>query len=178
MLFSVITMTAYAQKAVTGTVTEKSGQVLPGVSVTEKGTGNGTTTNADGKYTIKVKEGAVLTFSFIGFKPVQVTVGTQTAINVVLEDTQNALTEVVVTALGIKREKKSLGYAIQEVKGETLTASKEPNIVNALSGKVAGLQITRSGNGPGGSSKITLRGNNSLVGPNQPLIVVDGIPLD
>jgi TonB-linked SusC/RagA family outer membrane protein len=178
LLFSVITMTAYAQKAVTGTVTEKSGQVLPGVSVTEKGTGNGTTTNADGRYTIKVKDGAVLTFSFIGFRPVQVTVGTQTAINVTLEDTQNALTEVVVTALGIKREKKSLGYAIQEVKGETLTASKEPNIVNALSGKVAGLQITRSGNGPGGSSKITLRGNNSLTGSNQPLIVVDGIPLD
>ncbi|UOE49946.1 SusC/RagA family TonB-linked outer membrane protein [Mucilaginibacter sp. SMC90] len=178
LLFSVITMTAYAQKTVTGTVTEKSGQSIPGASVTEKGTTNGTTTNADGKYTIKVKEGAVLTFSFLGYKPAQVTVGAQHTINVVLEDAENALTEVVVTALGIKREKKSLGYAVQEVKGETLAASKEPNFVNALSGKVAGLQITRSGNGPGGSSKITLRGNNSLTGSNQPLIVVDGIPLD
>lgn len=178
LLFSVITMTAYAQKTVTGTVTEKSGQSIPGASVTEKGTTNGTTTNADGKYTLKVKEGAVLTFSFLGYKPAQVTVGAQHTINVVLEDAQNALTEVVVTALGIKREKKSLGYAVQEVKGETLAASKEPNFVNALSGKVAGLQITRSGNGPGGSSKITLRGNNSLTGSNQPLIVVDGIPLD
>jgi TonB-linked SusC/RagA family outer membrane protein len=178
LLFSVITMTAYAQKTVTGTVTEKGGLTMPGVSVTEKGTSNGTITNADGKYNLKVNNGAVLTFSFMGYKVVQLPVGTQSILNVTLESNETALTEVVVTALGIKREKKSLGYAIQEVKGETLAQTKESNLVNALSGKVAGLQVTRSGNGPGGSSKITLRGNNSLTGTNQPLIVVDGIPLD
>ncbi|MDN5285800.1 MAG: SusC/RagA family TonB-linked outer membrane protein [Mucilaginibacter sp.] len=178
LLFTLITITAYAQKTVTGTVTETSGQPLPGVSVTEKGTKNGTATGTDGRFSLSVKPGAVLTFSFIGSRTKEVTVGQTTTVNVVLEGNENALTEVVVTALGIKREKKSLGYAVQEVKGETLSDAKEPNIVNALSGKVAGLQITRSGNGPGGSSKITLRGNNSLTGSNQPLIVVDGIPLD
>jgi TonB-linked SusC/RagA family outer membrane protein len=178
LLFSMITIAAYAQKTVTGTVTETSGQTLPGVSVAEKGTANGMSTGADGKFSLNVKPGAVLTFSFIGFKTKEVTVGTETTINVVLENSENALTEVVVTALGIKREKKSLGYAVQEVKGQTVTDRKETNVVNALSGQVAGLQITRSGNGPGGSSRITLRGNNSLTGLNQPLIVVDGVPID
>ena len=88
------------------------------------------------------------------------------------------MTGVVVTALGIKREKKSLGYAVQELKGETLVSAKEPNLANALSGKVAGLQVIRSSDGPAGSSKILLRGSNSLTGSNQPLIVVDGIPID
>jgi TonB-linked SusC/RagA family outer membrane protein len=178
LLFSVITMTAYAQTTVTGTVTEKSGETMPGVSVAEKGTTSGTTTDVNGKYTLMVKPGAVLTFSFIGYKSVDFTVGTESTLNVVLEAVQSSLNEVVVTALGIRREKKSLGYAVQEVQGETLTAAREPNIVNALSGKVAGLQITRSGNGPGGSSRITLRGNNSLTGSNQPLIVIDGTPVD
>ncbi|SDD36443.1 TonB-dependent outer membrane receptor, SusC/RagA subfamily, signature region [Mucilaginibacter pineti] len=180
LFFSLITITAYAQKTVSGTVTEKSGLPVPGVSVSEKGTSNGTATGTDGKFKLTVKPGAVLTFAFIGLKTKEVTVGDETNLTVVLESSESALTEVVVTALGIKREKKSLGYAVQEVKGETLSDAKEPNLVNALSGKVAGLQITRSGNGPGGSSKITLRGNNSFRpgAANQPLIVVDGIPLD
>ncbi|QHS56324.1 SusC/RagA family TonB-linked outer membrane protein [Mucilaginibacter sp. 14171R-50] len=178
LLFSIVSMAAYAQKTVTGRVTEKSGEPLPGVTVAEKGTANGMSTTVDGKFSISVKQGAVLSFSFIGYKTKEVTVGAENTINVVLESGDNALNEVVVTALGIKREKKSLGYAVQEVKGQTLSDTKEPNVVNALSGKVAGLQITRSGNGPGGSSRITLRGNNSLTGSNQPLIVVDGIPLD
>ena len=177
LLFSITAITVYAQKTVTGTVTETSGQPIPGVSITEKGTKNGTTTNTSGKFSLSVSSGAVLSFSFIGYKTKEVTVG-ETTINVVLESNENALTEVVVTALGIKREKKSLGYAVQEVKGQALVDAKEPNIVNALSGKVAGLQITRSSNGPGASSRITLRGNNSLTGDNQPLIVIDGIPMD
>ncbi|WP_255496122.1 SusC/RagA family TonB-linked outer membrane protein [Mucilaginibacter sp. FT3.2] len=173
-----ITVAAYAQKTVSGTVTEKNGLPAPGVSVVEKGTGTGTATGSDGKYSLTAKPGAILIFSFIGLKTQEVTVGTGSTINVVLESAENSLTEVVVTALGIKREKKSLGYAVQEVKGQALADTKEPNIVNSLSGKVAGLQITRSSNGPGASSRITLRGNNSLVGDNQPLIVVDGVPLD
>ncbi|MCX2451074.1 SusC/RagA family TonB-linked outer membrane protein [Pedobacter sp. PLR] len=178
LLLNVITIAAYAQQKVTGTVTEKSGQSIPGVSVTEKGTKNGTSTNGDGKYSISVKSGAVLVFSSIGLTTKELTVGTATNLNVILEDEANKLNEVVVTALGIKREKKSLGYAMQEIKGESLVNAREPNLVNALSGKVAGLQITRSSSGPGGSSKITLRGNNSLTGNNQPLIVVDGVPMD
>lgn len=178
LLFSIITISAYAQTTVTGTVTEASGVAVPGATVAEKGTTNGMSTSVDGKFSLTVKPGAVLTISFIGFKTKEVTVGTQTTINVVLESGESSLNEVVVTALGIRREKKSLGYSVQEVKGQTLVDRKEPNIVNALSGQVAGLQITRSSNGPGGSSRITLRGNNSLTGSNQPLIVVDGTPLD
>jgi TonB-linked SusC/RagA family outer membrane protein len=178
LLFSLITIVAYAQKTVTGTVTEKSGLTIPGVNVTEKGTTNGTLTNSEGKFSLSVKPGSVLTFSFVGYKKVEMTVGAESTINAVMEAGENSLNEVVVTALGIKREKKSLGYAVQEVKGQTLADTKEPNIVNSLSGKVAGLQVTRSSNGPGASSRITLRGNNSLTGDNQPLIVVDGVPLD
>ncbi|WP_316840539.1 SusC/RagA family TonB-linked outer membrane protein [Pedobacter gandavensis] len=178
LLLSVITITAYAQQKVTGTVTEKSGLPIPGVSVTEKGSKNGTSTNADGKFSITVKAGATLVFSSVGLSSKEVNVGNTTNINVVLQDDENKLNEVVVTALGIKREKKSLGYAMQELKGESLVEAREPNLVNALSGKVAGLQITRSSSGPAGSSKITLRGNNSLTGDNQPLIVVDGIPME
>lgn len=178
MLFTLMAVTAYAQKTVTGTVTEKAGQPIPGVSVTEKGTRNGTSTDASGKFSLSVKPGSVLTFTSIGLAAKEVTVGESSTINVTLEDDANQLGEVVVTALGIKREKKSLGYAVQEVKGQTLVEAREPNLVNTLSGKVAGLQITRSSNGPAGSSKITLRGNNSLTGDNQPLIVVDGVPLN
>lgn len=177
MLFTLMAVTAYAQRTVTGTVTEKAGQPIPGVSVTEKGTKNGTSTDAAGKFSLSVQPGAVLTFTSIGLTTREVTVGESGTVNVVLEEDANQLGEVVVTALGIKREKKSLGYAVQEVKGETLVDAREPNLVNALSGKVAGLQITKSSNGPAGSSRITLRGNNSLTGDNQPLIVVDGVPV-
>lgn len=178
LLFSTMTIAAYAQQTVTGTVSERTGQSIPGASVAEKGTTNGMSTNADGKFTLTVKPGATLVVSFLGFKTREVVVGNSTTINVILENSDNALTEVVVTALGIKREKKSLGFAVQEVKGQTLANAKEPNFVNSLSGQVAGLQITRSSNGPGASSRITLRGNNSLTGSNQPLIVVDGVPMD
>ncbi|RZM21743.1 MAG: SusC/RagA family TonB-linked outer membrane protein, partial [Pedobacter sp.] len=177
LLFTLLAMTAYAQKTVTGTVTDNAGLPIPGVSVTEKGTKNGTLTDASGKFTITAASGTVLTFSYVGMAVKEATVGDASTISIVLEDDANQLGEVVVTALGIKREKKSLGYAVQEVKGQTLVEAREPNLVNALSGKVAGLQITRSSNGPMGSSRITLRGNNSLTGNNQPLIVVDGIPV-
>ena len=177
VLFTLMAMTAYAQKNVTGTVTEKAGQPIPGVSVTEKGTKNGTSTDANGKFTLSVQPGAVVTFTSIGLTTKEVTVGQSSTIDVVMDDDANQLGEVVVTALGIKREKKSLGYAVQEVKGQTLVEAREPNLVNTLSGKVAGLQVTRSSNGPAGSSRITLRGNNSLTGDNQPLIVVDGVPV-
>lgn len=168
---------AQAQKSITGTVKDKSGS-LTGVSVSIKGTKVGTQTDSYGKFSITAAEGQTLTFRFIGYEAQEVKIGSTDVVNVTLLETNNSLNEVVVTALGIKREKKSLGYAVQEVKGESLVQAREVNVANALTGKVAGLQINRSSNGPGGSSKITLRGNNSLTGDNQPLIVVDGVPIN
>lgn len=144
------------QKTITGTVKDDKGQVLPGVSVTVKGTSTAVSTDEDGKYSIPASPGSTLVFRYIGFAQKELPVGTSSVINVNLNPAAETLGEVVVTALGIKREKKSLGYAVQEVKGETLTEARETNLVNSLSGKVAGLQITRSGNGPAGSSKISI----------------------
>jgi TonB-linked SusC/RagA family outer membrane protein len=178
LLLTLFTIAAYAQNTVTGTVKDAKGEAIPAVSILVKGSTQGVSSDAEGKFRINAAQGSVLIFRYIGFKTQEVTVGTSNTINVVLADESNNLNEVVVTALGIQREKKSLGYAVQEVKGEALVEAREPNVVNTLSGKVSGLQVTRSSNGPGGSSKITLRGNNSLTGDNQPLIVIDGVPVN
>ncbi|MDO5609048.1 MAG: SusC/RagA family TonB-linked outer membrane protein, partial [Capnocytophaga sp.] len=164
--------------SVSGTVTDESGSPLPGVTVMVKNTSRGTSTDFDGKYDINASRGEVLVFSYVGYATAERSVGTSQTINVVLQEDTQQLGEVVVTALGIRREKKSLGYALQEVKGAELVEARETNIANAFSGKVAGLQVIRSSNGPAGSSKIVLRGNNSLTGDNQPLVVVDGVPMD
>ena len=178
LLLTLFTIAAYAQNTVTGTVKDAKGEAIPAVSILVKGSTQGVSSDAEGKFRINAPKGSVLIFRYIGFQTQEVTVGTSNTINVVLADESNNLNEVVVTALGIQREKKSLGYAVQEVKGEALVEAREPNVVNTLSGKVSGLQVTRSSNGPGGSSKITLRGNNSLTGDNQPLIVIDGVPVN
>ena len=178
LLLTLFTIAAYAQNTVTGTVKDAKGEAIPAVSILVKGSTQGVSSDAEGKFRITAAQGSVLIFRYIGFKTQEITVGTSNTINVVLADESNNLNEVVVTALGIQREKKSLGYAVQEVKGESLVEAREPNVVNTLSGKVSGLQVTRSSNGPAGSSKITLRGNNSLTGDNQPLIVIDGVPVN
>lgn len=126
---------------------------------------------------MRVASGATLEISYIGYKTQRVTAKPSMDTLTMADDTE-VLDEVVVTALGIKRSEKSLGYAMQEVKGESLVAARETNLANALTGKFAGVQITRSSNGAGGSSKIQLRGANSVTGLNQPLIVVDGVPMD
>lgn len=163
---------------ITGTVEDEFGPVA-GASVVIKGTTNGTMTDMDGHFTLEgVKKGDIIQISFIGFATQDIPYTGQTALNVKLEEDAQKLDEVVVTALGMKRDKKALGYAMQELKGDDLLSSREPNLANSLSGKVSGLQIVRSSNGVGGSSKIVLRGNNSLTGSNQPLIVVDGTPMD
>lgn len=163
---------------VTGTVEDEFGPVA-GASVVIKGTTTGTMTDMDGHFTLEgVKKGDIIQISFIGFATQDIPYTGQTALNVKLEEDAQKLDEVVVTALGMKRDKKALGYAMQELKGDELLSSREPNLANSLSGKVSGLQIVRSSNGVGGSSKIVLRGNNSLTGSNQPLIVVDGTPMD
>jgi TonB-linked SusC/RagA family outer membrane protein len=169
---------AQQQRTITGTVKDEKGVPVPFASVQVKGTTTGATTNEEGVFTLTVGEGAVLVVNSLGYDSKEVVVGAGSTLNITLGISSSQLSEVVVTALGIEREKKSLGYAVQEVKGESLVESREANLANALTGKVAGLQITRSSNGPAGSSKIILRGYNSLVGDNQPLIVVDGIPID
>lgn len=162
---------------VTGTVEDDFGPVA-GASVVVKGTTNGTITDMDGKFVLEgVKKGDVIQISFIGYSAQEIVYDGQ-AINIKLAEDTQKLDEVVVTALGIKREKKALGYAMQELKGDELVSARETNVANALSGKVSGVQIIRSSNGPGASSKIQLRGSNSVTGLNQPLIVVDGVPMD
>ena len=160
-----------------GTIVDAQGEPLIGVSILEVGTTNGTITDIDGKFTLQVASGATLEISYIGYKTQQLT-ATPDFGTIKMSDDTEVLQEVVVTALGIKREKKALGYAIQEVKGESLVEARETNLANALSGKISGVQVIRSSNGPGGSSKIQLRGANSVTGTNQPLIVVDGVPMD
>ncbi|WP_421919083.1 SusC/RagA family TonB-linked outer membrane protein [Marinifilum sp.] len=165
------------QQTVTGTVTEESGMSLPGVSVIVKGTTIGTVTDVDGKFEIAADPSSVLVFSFVGMTTQEITVGSQTVINVVMVTDALQVDEVVVTALGIKREEKSLTYATQQVKGEELTTVRTDNMMNALSGKAAGVVISPSTSGVGGSTKVILRGYTSVQGNNQPLYVVDGVPL-
>ncbi|WP_229214956.1 SusC/RagA family TonB-linked outer membrane protein [Dyadobacter bucti] len=171
--------TAAADITIKGTVTDNTGSVLPGVNVLIKGTANGTNTDAKGEYELVVPSAdAVLVFSSIGFQRQEVTVGQRSVVNIKMAVETETLNEVVVTALGIKKEKKSLGYAISEVKGEELTQARSTNIANSLVGKVAGLNISGTATGPSGSTRIVIRGNGSISGNNQPLIIVDGIPIN
>jgi len=172
---------AYSQTGkitIKGVVTDTNGEPLTGATVGEKGTTNATMTGLDGDYTLSVLSNGTLTITYVGFLPQEIAVNGQTSIDIVLREDSKMLEEVVVTALGIKRDKKSLGYALSEVKGDQLTENRDANIANNLSGKVAGLQVKPSASGAGGSSRIILRGNNSISGNNQPLIVVDGVPID
>jgi TonB-linked SusC/RagA family outer membrane protein len=169
----------YAQQKVTGTVTGDDGLGIPGATVIERGTNNGSITNIDGNYSLTVSSGDVtLVFSFVGMTSIEEPVNNRSTINVLMLADAIGIDEVVVTALGITRERKSLGFAMQNIDGDVLVEAREANVANALSGKVSGLQVIRSSNGPAGSSKIVLRGYSSLTGDNQPLIVVDGIPID
>ena len=163
---------------VKGTVKDHTGEPVIGAGVVVKGPTRGTSTDIDGNYSISCARDAVLEFSFIGMETQNIPVAGNRTIDVVLQPDSEFLTESVVTALGITREKKTLGYAIQDVGGATLLDAHEANLANALTGKVAGVEIIRSSNGPGASSRIVLRGNNSLTSLNQPLIVVDGVPMD
>jgi TonB-linked SusC/RagA family outer membrane protein len=173
-----LVVSAQDKQGVTGTVRDAEGNPLPGITVIEKGTNNGAVTDGAGNFKIQVNPNGVLVLSGIGFTSQEIPVAGKTSVNASMAVDNKNLGEVVVTALGIKREKKSLGYALQEVGGEALVNARESNLANALTGKVAGLQVVRSSNGPAGSSKIVLRGFNSLTGSNQPLIVVDGVPMD
>jgi len=165
------------QDVIKGTVKDETGATLPGVTITIKGAQGGTQTNTSGQYSIAAKTGDVLVFSFIGYQSKEVTVGTQSTVDVTLSSDSKNLETVVVTALGIKRSEKSLTYNTQQVSGDELSKVKSPNLMNSLNGKVAGLTISPSASGVGGSAKVILRGSRSVSGNNQPLYVIDGVPI-
>ncbi len=180
LAFIFIGMQIFAQdREIKGTViSSDDGQPIPGVQVLVKGTSTGTITDLDGNYTIKVPESATtLVFRFVGMATQEVEIGSQTTIDVSMEPDVLHLEGVVVTALGISREKKSLGYATQELSGEEINQVKTDNFINTLSGKAAGVQVRTTGN-LGGSSNILIRGSSSITGNNQALIVVDGVPIN
>nr|WP_320118721.1 SusC/RagA family TonB-linked outer membrane protein [uncultured Marinifilum sp.] len=164
-------------KRISGTVTSADdGLGMPGVSVIIKGTTVGASTDIDGKYSLEAQASDVLLFSFVGMVTKEISVGSQTTINVVLETESIGVDEVVVTALGITKEKKSLGYAVQEVGGDAVSTAKDASFISSLSGKVSGVNIKKSGQ-IGGSVNIVIRGSNSFLNNNQALFVVDGVPV-
>ena len=181
VLFCIGTCTTvlWAQKKVSGVVMEKDANMpLIGCNVVEKGTANGTVTDLDGKYVLEVAENAILQFSYLGMTTVEEPLNGRSVINVDMFSDSQKIEEVVVTAMGIQRKAKSLTYATQQVSNQELTRAKDANMINALQGKAAGLVITPNATGAGGSSKIVLRGNKSAFGNNQPLIVIDGVPMN
>lgn len=181
MLFTLLLLQhVWAQtRTVTGTVRSAADKSpLPGVNVLVKGTNNGATTNGEGSYSLQVPDGAVLAFSFIGFKAQEISVGNQTVIDAQLSEDVTSLSEVVVTALGIEREAKSLGYAASTVNNLEITKGRSANVMNSLQGKIAGVNISTASGAPGASTKVILRGYSSVTGNNNPLYVVDGVPIN
>jgi TonB-linked SusC/RagA family outer membrane protein len=180
-LFLAMLGSVFAQeRTITGTITSaEDGSPLPGVNILVSGTTNvGTISDMNGRYTLRVPAGyESIEFSYIGMKSQTITLGASNVIDVVMETAAEMLEEVVVTALGIQRQVKALGYAQQELGQESLTASRELNLTNYLTAKVAGVRVSKTSSGTGGSSSITIRGAKSLLGNNQPLFVVDGVPI-
>ena len=169
-------MSVQQNQGIKGTVVDATGETLIGASVKVAGTTNGAVTDIDGNFTLNCKPGATLEVSYIGYKTM--TVKAANGMKITMQEDGKALNEVVVTALGIKRDRKALGYGLEEVKGEELTKAKETNVINSLSGKVAGLVVQNTAGGASGSTRVLLRGNTEMAGNNQPLYVVDGVPLD
>lgn len=183
MLFLGITFVSYGtlaqERTVSGTVTDaENDSPLPGVNVVLKGTTVGTTTDIDGNYRLLVpSEGGILSYSFIGYTTTNVDIAGRSVIDVQLESDIKQLSEVVITAVGIEANKRALGYSVQNVDADEIVSSREPNIVNALNQKVAGVNIVSASGSPGAASRITIRGAKSINGTNSPLFVVDGIPI-
>ncbi|MBS9765996.1 MAG: SusC/RagA family TonB-linked outer membrane protein [Flavobacteriaceae bacterium] len=177
LLLAFMVQLSFAQdKTVKGVVSDASGP-LPGVTVMVKGTHKGTQTDFDGKYTVKTQKGDILFFSYIGMKPVYKKVGASNVMNITMHEDAEALGEVVVTAMGISRDEQSIAFSTQGIDSEQLGKVKQSDAISALSGKAAGVQIS-TGSSMAGSSRILIRGANSITGENQPLFVVDGVPMD
>ncbi|TCD03966.1 SusC/RagA family TonB-linked outer membrane protein [Pedobacter psychroterrae] len=167
---------SFAQKSFTGSVKDERGQALPGATVLEVGSSNGTATNSAGQFTLTLGAQSVIRVSLIGFVAQEITIGDKTTVSVVLKEDDQTLNEVVVTTgFGVRQQTRKLSYSIQEVKGDDLVRANEPNIVNALNGKVAGVVINQGAGGPQSSSRIRIRGNSSLSPNTQPLVVIDGV---
>ncbi len=176
LLAFVVQFTFAQEKTISGTVSDNSGMPLPGVNIIVKGTTNGTQTDFDGNYSINASVGNILTFTYVGLKTVEQTVGAANTINVTMEEDAAVLDEVVVTAQGIKREKKALGYAVSEVSAEELEQRTEGDVARVLSGKASGVQITSQSGTSGSATNVVIRGYSSITGSNQALFVVDGVP--
>ncbi len=165
-------------KRITGVVKAADGTLVPGVTVAVKGTAKGAVTNAEGRYQIDAEEGATLVFSAIGFATQEVVVGSAATYDIVLQESKKELAEVVVTALGVKKEKRALGFSVTEIKGADVAATNEVNPINALQGKAAGVSIDQGSGGLFGNSRILIRGNSTLSTNNQPIFVIDGVIMD
>ena len=163
-------------KKVTGVVLDGAGIPVIGANVIVKGTTNGVITDLDGNFSLEVPDGAVIEISYIGYTSQEITASGQTGLQVKLAEDTQKIDEVVVTALGIKRQSRSLGYSTTQVGGEDFTMARDPNLGNALSGKVAGVSVSGNATGTGGSSRVVIRGNASMTGNNMPLYVIDGVP--
>ena len=175
MVSLLVTQVAFSQKTITGVVSDDQGMPLPGATVLEQGTSNGVSTDFDGNYSIEVADGSVLEFSFVGYETSAITVGADDQINVSLAQ-GNELEEVIVTSLGIKREKQALGYAVSKVESEELEQRAEGDIGRVLAGKASGVQVTNASGVSGSGTSIVIRGFNTFSQGNQPLFIVDGIP--
>jgi len=173
-----VAYSAYSAAPIKGVVRDNTGQPLPGVTIRVKGTAKSAQSDLNGQFTIDAEANDVLVFSFIGFNTQEVKLASGASLTVTLTESSSQLGEVVVTALGIKKERRSLGYSVTEVKGEELTKTREPSFVNSLVGKVAGLNVTSMSGGPGASSNILIRGVSSISQTNQPLYVINGIPVE
>ncbi|WP_063827448.1 SusC/RagA family TonB-linked outer membrane protein [Fibrisoma limi] len=179
LLLSTAVFARLAERPIRGRVLNEQGEGMPGVNVVVEGTRIGTLSSATGDFSLNVPDSAsTLLFSYIGYQRQTVRIRNQNVIEVRMVADAGQLEEVVVTALGVTREKRALGYAVQEVKGDNLTQARETNLINSLAGKVAGVNVTGGSNSIGGSSRIVIRGETSLAGDNQPLFVVDGIPIN
>jgi len=161
-----------------GVVRDANGQPIPGVNILVKGTTTQTLTNVDGHFNVNANIGDVLVFTFVGYQPKEHTIASPEKLSILLNEDSKQLSEVVVTALGIKKERKALGFSITEVKGEELTQAREPNVMNSLEGKVAGLNINPTAGGPGSSTNVIIRGVSSLTQTTQPLYVINGVPME
>ncbi|WP_255489770.1 TonB-dependent receptor [Dysgonomonas sp. 25] len=168
---------AQQSKTISGTIVDKTGEPLIGVSVAVKGTTNGAQTDIDGKFTLNVNDGDIIVISYVGYKSQELSVGNRTVFNITLEESNIALEEVVVTALGIKRSEKALSYNVQQINSDDLTTVKDANFMNSLSGKVAGVNINASATGIGGATRVVMRGTKSITKDNNAFYVIDGIPI-
>ena len=177
LLLLVVSQGAFAQRTITGTVSDETGITMPGVPVLVKGTTIGTATDVNGNFSLNVPDGATIVVSFMGYKSIEQAVGTQTRFTFSLQPDAIALGDVVVTALGIQRETKTLTYSAQQVSGADMMKAQDINFMGALQGRAAGLEIQTTASGAGGSTRTVLRGSKSFSGVSTPLYVIDGVPM-